>query len=188
MKLTQEVFFTTFTDLMYTNYVHGDFDTHLSPRKMLTESIESIQNFCKRICQELQDTYYIDKKTHEMLVSRTVRIRDIDDKKYHQSHNFNGGGFKFILSTNGKLIYPSDILSALNVPHYFKGTESHISKTKKDVPVYIEEYNKYNAKFRSLTAEDTVVDKNLNQIWPVATHKPPIALVELLKKTTEKVW
>ena len=39
--------------------------------------------------------------------------------------------------------------------------------------------------WRYLGDFDVVVDANLNQIWPVATGKPPVALVELLNKTTE---
>ena len=41
---------------------------------------------------------------------------------------------------------------------------------------------------RPLNSQDIVVDKNLNQIWPVKTGKPPVGLVELLSKTTEKIY
>ena len=42
-----------------------------------------------------------------------------------------------------------------------------------------------NILYRYIGHNETVVDKNLNQIWPMATGKPPVALVELLNKTTE---
>ena len=39
-----------------------------------------------------------------------------------------------------------------------------------------------------LTKQDIVVDRNLNQIWPIATKQPPVGVIELLNKKTEKVY
>ena len=41
---------------------------------------------------------------------------------------------------------------------------------------------------KPLSEENIVVDENLNQIWPAKTNKPPVGLVELLNKQTEKVY
>lgn len=200
MNLVSEVFFTASTDITHNDYVRGGFDVISSPRKanfwpnvdgiivnQTDDLIQEIQAFCKQICIELKNDRYTNKETYEILLSRTVRVRDIDDRKYFQSHNFSGGNLHLILSITGKLVYPADITSTLNVSHYFKGTTPKISELNKNTPVFIEKYDEYTAQVRPLTPEDIVVDKHLNQIWPVATHKPPIALIKLLKQTKEKI-
>ena len=57
--------------------------------------------------------------------------------------------------------------------------------------IYLESFDGVNVKYRPLTQDgiinDVVIDANLNQIWPVATGKPPVALIELLNKTKEVV-
>ena len=203
MKLIREVFFTISTNLIRRYYDEDNIYTDArrwviwsTPKiSHSIEPIDSIQEFCVQICKELQEERYIDddkktyidKKTYDIQFLRNVRIRNVDDETPSQSHDFNGGSFNFILSTTGKLIYLSDILSILKNSHCFQGTPLNISE-KKGTPMYIEKYDKHNVQFRALTAQDTVVDKHLNQIWPIATQQPPIALFKLLKKTTEKIW
>ena len=200
MQLVSEVFFTANTDFTYNNYVRGGFDVISSERKAhfwtsvdgtvvkrTNDLIEEIRDFCKQISRELKVGRYNDKKTYDILFTRGVKVKDIDDKEYFQSHEFNGGSLNLILSTTDKLIYPADIRSTLDVSYYFRGITPEISELNKDTPVFIEKYDEYNASVRSLSAKDTVVDTHLNQIWPVATHKPPVALIKLLKQTKEKI-
>lgn len=199
MDLVHEIFFVAKTELAY-NYSINDirfllykepfwvrFDDGIEqkPEKTLTK----VQEFCTKICTDLENKRLpcIDRKTYDIFFWRTVRIRDAADKINYQSHDFSGGSCSFILSTTGKLIYPSDIVPTLKVPSYFKGTTPNISQVKQDIPVYIEKYDKYHVKFRPLTAADIVVDKHLNQIWPVATQQAPVVLLELLKQTNEKL-
>jgi len=196
MNLKHEVYFSLNTDLAY-YYNFGDFRTTTKKDavwarhkddtiKKQNELIEYIQMFCAQVCVDVEKRY-IDKKTHKIGFQRCIYIFDADDKQNYQSHRFYGEYFPFILSTTGNLIYPSDVNTILHVPFYFKGTTPEISKMNKDVPLYIEKYDEYHASIRALTAQDTVVDKKLNQIWPIATGKPPVSLVELLNKTTETV-
>ena len=46
----------------------------------------------------------------------------------------------------------------------------------------------YTVDYRSLDQNDIIVDKKFNQIWPKKTNMPPIALIELLNKKTEKIY
>ena len=76
----------------------------------------------------------------------------------------------------------------------------NFAQYKSDKPIFFTGKYEYNGSFlpnapvakrplscRPITQEDIVVDKNLNQIWPAKTNKPPVGLVELLNKQTEKV-
>lgn len=71
---------------------------------------------------------------------------------------------------------------SLDKPIFFTGHE-HNGSFLPDAPVA-----KRPLSCRPITAKDIVVDKNLNQIWPAKTNKPPVELVELLNKQTEKVY
>ena len=54
-----------------------------------------------------------------------------------------------------------------------------------------DEFNTHKIYFvdhRSLKQNKIIVDKNFNQIWPEKTNMPPIALIELLNKKTEKIY
>lgn len=46
----------------------------------------------------------------------------------------------------------------------------------------------YTVDYRSLNQNEIIVDKNFNQIWPDKTNIPPIAMIELLNKKTEKIY
>ena len=150
------------------------------------ELTESVRDFCSRIAVCAEDSFYLNKMTYLVKLYRKVKITDTDDKVNFQNHDFNGDNFEFILATNDKLIYPRDIKDALQVPFYFDGVTSD-KELKPDTPVYIEKYDKHNAVVRPLTMQDRVVDKNLNQIWPIATGQIPVGLKKLLEQTTEKV-
>lgn len=154
--------------------------------KQTQELAESVRDFCSRIATSAEGSFYLDKLTYLVKLYRKVRIADTDDKEYFQYHDFNGDKFEFILATNDKLIYPRDIKSALRVPFYFSSIISD-KELKSDTPVYIEKYDTHNAVVRPLTMQDRVVDKNLNQIWPLDTRETPAGLKKLLEQTTENV-
>ena len=199
MRLQSSVHFEIFSELFYLRNVldHTEWLLTSSSRrdsisaqssdgkiKQTPELIESVRDFCSRIATCAKDSFYLDKLTYLVTLCRMVKISDADDKVYFQNHNFNGGNFKFILATNDKLIYPHDIERVLVLE------ESYFDITKElpaDTPVYIEEYDKHHAVVRPLTMEDRVVDKNLNQIWPMDTRETPVGLKKLLEQTTEKV-
>ena len=154
--------------------------------KQTKELAESVRDFCSRIVTSAEDSFYLDKLTYLVKLYRKVRIADTDDKEYFQHHDFNGDKFEFILAKNDKLIYPRDIKSALRVPFYFSSIISD-KELKSDTPVYIEKYDKHDVFVRPLTMQDRVVDKNLNQIWPLDTRETPVGLKKLLEQTTENV-
>ena len=197
MQLQSSVYYDMFSELFYLRNVldHTEWLLTTSSRrdsisaqssdgkiKQTPELIESVRNFCSRIATCAKDSFYLDKLTYLVTLCRMVKISDADDKVYFQHHNFNGGNFKFILATNDKLIYPHDIERVLKVSYFYSTQE-----LPADTPVYIEEYDKHHAVVRPLTMEDRVVDKNLNQIWPMATGEIPGGLKKLLEQTTEKV-
>ena len=67
----------------------------------------------------------------------------------------------------------------------FEHTGVGLRNSKTGAPTHMKWYT---VNCKPLSKEDIVVDKNLNQIWPVKTNKPPVGLVELLNKKTEKVY
>lgn len=203
MQLQSSVHFEIFSKLFYLNNISDltGYKLLLTPSsrrgsiaaqtsdgtvKGTPELTESVRDFCSRIAICAKDSFYLDKLTYLVTLCRMVKISDADDKVYFQNHNFNGGNFEFILATNDKLIYPHDIKSSLHVPFYF-GSVISDKKLEPDTPVYIEKYDEHDAFVRPLTMEDRVVDRNLNQIWPMATGQIPVGLKKLLEQTTEKV-
>ena len=199
MQLQSSVHFDIFSNLFYLKNISDEtgYKLILTPSsrrgsiaaqsndgtvKGTPELTEFVRDFCSRIAICARDSFYLDKLTYLVTLYRTVKISDADDKVYFQNHNFNGGNFKFILATNDKLIYPHDIERVLKVSYFYSTKE-----LPADTPVYIEEYDKHRAVVRPLTMEDRVVDKNLNQIWPMATGQIPVGLKKLLEQTTEKV-
>lgn len=203
MQLQSSVHFEIFSELFYLKNIsdetgYKELLTSSSRRdsiaaqsrdgtiKQTQELAESVRDFCSCIATSAKNSFYLDKLTYLVQLYRKVRIADTDDKKYFQHHYFNGDKFEFILATNDKLIYPRDIKSALRVPFYFSSIISD-KELKSDTPVYIEKYDTHNAFVRPLTMQDRVVDKNLNQIWPLDTRETPAGLKKLLEQTTENV-
>lgn len=203
MRLQSSVHFEMFSELFYLKNIsdqtgYKELLTPASRRasiaaqlrdgtsKQPQDLLESVRDFCLHIATSAEDSFYLDKLTYLVKLYRKVRIADTDDKEYFQHHDFNGDKFEFILATNDKLIYPRDIKSALRVPFYFSSIISD-KELKSDTPVYIEKYDEHNAVVRPLTMQDRVVDKNLNQIWPLDTRETPMGLKKLLEQTTEKV-
>lgn len=203
MQLQSSVHFEIFSELFYLKNIsdqtgYKELLTSSSRRdsiaaqsrdgtiKQTQELAESVRDFCSCIATSAKNSFYLDKLTYLVKLYRKVRIADTDDKKYFQHHDFNGDKFEFILATNDKLIYPRDIKSALRVPFYFSSIISD-KELKSDTPVYIEKYDTHNAVVRPLTMQDRVVDKNLNQIWPLDTRETPAGLKKLLEQTTENV-
>jgi len=70
--------------------------------------------------------------------------------------------------------------TSLNIPCIV----THIETTHTKKPSYIF----YKTDYRYLDQNDIVVDKKFNQIWPIKTNMPPIPLIELLNKKTEKIY
>ena len=199
MQLQSSVHFDIFSNLFYLKNIsdHTGYMSLLTPLsrrssisvqssdgiiKQTPELAESVRDFCLHIATCAKNSFYLDKLTYLVTLCRKVKIFDADDKVYFQNHNFNGGNFEFILATNDKLIYPHDIERVLKVPYFYS-----TKRLPADTPVYIEKYDKHRAFVRPLTMEDRVVDKNLNQIWPMATGQIPLGLKKLLEQTTEKV-
>ena len=203
MRLQSSVHFNIFSELFYLKNVSSEagYKLLLTPSfykasisaqssdgtiKQTPELIESVRNFCSRVAESAKSSFCLDKLTYLVELYRMVNIFDADDKANFQNHNFNGDKFEFILASNDKLIYPHDIKDALRVPFYFNGITSD-EKLYQDIPVYIKTYDKHKAFVRSLTMQDRVVDKNLNQIWPLDTRETPVGLKKLLEQTTENV-
>ena len=67
-------------------------------------------------------------------------------------------------------------------PIFFTGPYEHNGSFLPDQPL-----EKRPLTARPLTNQDVVLDKELNQIWPVSTNKPPKELLELLVKTKEEI-
>lgn len=201
MQLQSSVYFDIYADLYYL-WTRSDPDRYIvdlceqQQSKMIpvhpengrtlneSELVQCVKNFCINFVEKSKTDFYLDKLTYKVSLYRTVHVCDIDDKN-RQSHSFPGGGFDFIIATNGILTYPDEIKKALNVPHFFGDVKPENLDPK--IPVFIEKYDRYNAVARSLTPNDTVVGPDLKQLWPTPTGQIPNQLVELLKKTSEPV-
>ena len=198
MRLEQSVRFTLETNLVRPYLDRDVYDTAELPRKMILSNdsysfgrlglrLQALRNFCQAIAATSKCKFYVDKKMYEMRLNRIVEISNLDNPTDIKS--FNDKEFKFILATNDKLIYPSEAevgkLLGINP------TKVSFAPFRNDsIPLYIEQFDGISAKCRKLTYEDIVVDSNLNQLWPLRTkrpNRPPVEIVNLLKKTKEKI-
>jgi len=195
MQLKQEVYFLLCAEMLQNNNKKlVQFKETIETQSPLSKHpvhvqlmIKTAQDFCTYITKLVQapESAYINKKTYNITLQRYVLIRDIDNKNCFQKHEFVGDKFDFILSTDNKLIYPHDVRKTLNVPFYFEQIHPNTLNSKR--PVYIEKYDKHNAHIRQLTTKDTVVDMNLNQIYPTETNTIPTGLIKLLSQGKEIV-
>ena len=112
--------------------------------------------------------------------------------------------FKFIVAD--KLPYMEDLQQYL-LKNFSRGTTpcqnvhfKNFAQFNTSRPIFFTGPYEYNSSFlpdqplekrpltaRPLTDKDVVLDKKLNQIWPVATNKPPKELLALLAKTKEEI-
>jgi len=183
MKLEKSVSFKLFYNDENFNYYTCGYKNLCRFSKEISINIEKdpfkqIIRFCDTIpfyydCRD-------DKKTYEFILGRRI----------YSNGCFCDKSLKFIMSMTGKLMYPETIKDTLCVPAWFKGGKNIDNKSNlhRNIPVYIEKLDDYHAWCRPLNDKDIVVNADLNQIWPTKTKKPPIALVELLNKTTEKIY
>ena len=142
-----------------------------------------------------------ENETVFLNLCRRVYILNNDLVLNQMKDGLDGGNFRFFVQD--KLMYPSDVNSVLAKEYksghfglYFEDCDKINGETplvlfkKKfvsgDCGNRLREYNLC----RPLNANDVVVDKNLNQIWPKKTHKlqSPVALIKFLKQTTENVY
>ena len=87
--------------------------------------------------------------------------------------------YKMLYKTyDGKSLYIPEKPIPLNKPCVITQIKMDSLSTHK---IYIVDY-------RSLNQNEIIVDKNFNQIWPDKTNMPPISLIELLNKKTEKIY
>jgi len=133
---------------------------------------------------------------------RKVSFRTAD---YHKlGEDITTDNFKFIIAD--KVPYLSDLQKYL-LDNFSKGTEpcqdvhfKNMAQFDESKPIFFTGPYEYNGSFlpdapldkrpltaRPLTSKDIVLDKKLNQIWPVATNKPPKELIALLAKTKEEI-
>ncbi len=193
MRLEKNVNFSLNTDLFYWwHKTEGGMEFRRSERKESFASgktddlVQQVKNWCTYICKDAKNN--VDKKMYDISLSRYVFITDRDNLL---SFRFWDRGCNFILSTDGCLIYPSDIRDSLRVPFYFDRVvfPEKMSVEQKALPVFVEEYNLYNAWVRPLNDSDIVVGPDLNQIWPInGAGKVPVTIEKLLKKKNERIY
>ena len=140
-----------------------------------------------------------DKVSYSLCVTRTVQI--VADNNC-PGQIIPTGTFTFIVAD--KLTYLGDLQAYVKKNAVGKECQDvnfkNFAQFSLDKPIFFTGHE-YNGSFlpnapvakrplscRPITQEDIVVDKNLNQIWPAKTNKPPVELVELLNKQTEKVY
>ena len=154
--------------------------------------------------------HYIDCQGIGRVVSYAILIKRqlyfIADNKWRLTTN-NGqdiitDSLKLIVAP--KLTYFADLWKYLNKNALGKDCQcvnlENFAQFEQNTPIFFTGQYEFNGSFlpdapvhkrpltcRPLTDNDIVINNNMKQLWPVATGNPPIGLVELLNKTTEKV-
>ena len=125
--------------------------------------------------------FSLDKSTYKICLGMDVLVKTINDLSIQPPvMRMNGDRYSFIVSTSGKLLFVDDL------PNIFDGLKlSEQPDPYTPCPIYLKTFDGHDAHWRILTDKDTVVDTNLNQIWPITTKKPPIKIIEMLNKTAE---
>ena len=112
---------------------------------------------------------------------------------------------EYTILVGDKLIYPNDVATFLidqykntfnfnlsdteHKPVMLDGVHEQIIVGTRKNGVLMPDQKIRSAQWHYLTNADIFVEREtLNQIWPVETGRPPVGLVELLNKKTEKVY
>lgn len=108
-----------------------------------------------------------------MGIPYTIKIERLIDKKAID---------KYTILVGDRLIYPNDIDTFLK--DQYKKTFNFDANNAESKPVMLDGIPGHIfVRWHYLTNADVFVErKTLNQIWPVATGKPPFELVELLNQ------
>ncbi|MBP5485902.1 MAG: hypothetical protein J6Y07_04325 [Alphaproteobacteria bacterium] len=98
-----------------------------------------------------------------------------------------GGRFNFICPC---IMYQKDMIKYLMETHLLQSTPNFkpITPDQQNLPICFDIGATYTIWSFLDKNTNVILDKNLNQIWPTKTNKPPVGLVELMNKTTEKVY
>ncbi len=147
----------------------------------------------------------LNADSFELVLTRTVRITKHTQIPNQKPIIIDIDSTDLCVIVADKLTYPNDVRDLLvqrynntfnfdklnlpeNKPVYFSGVREieelgEINPNTGDRTTYTRRY----IECRPLTDKDIIVNKDLNQIWPVATNKPPQQLLKLLKKRTELI-
>jgi hypothetical protein len=137
-------------------------------------------------------------------IIRRVIVFDRDKKTngiIYSPNGVNVADEKLNLVVANKLIYPKDVRKILK-KEYNSTLDMDTQKLDEKIPVKrfnVSEQNMtgmvvngmethytfYNFHCEQLTINDIVIDKNLNQIWPIKTGAAPYNLTEMLSRTKE---
>ena len=135
----------------------------------------------KRIDYIVDENQYIASGRNTLGQNRILNGHPIIDKKTSNLGKFYVGN---------KLIYPTDIISILTEQYgsglgIDAGAKKDAAMLDKIQTIMSPNGQTRLAQWHYLTLYDTFVDHSLNQIWPVATGKPPVALVKLFGNKTK---
>ena len=184
------------------NYeIHHKIGTHMNEFSTITE------------LKDVIDKTFSDK-TLRVVVERAVQIIDTDNIVYPrvrclQSQQYKSivvGQEQFTFYVVDKIMYPNDVRKILNEKYgsTLDFDEKNLDKKQPICDFHVSERTQYGLRnpktgaptqytLRSVhccTAgkDGILVDRDLNQIWPVATNKPPKELVDLLARNKEQVY
>ena len=188
MYLTSKVIFNIKTDdLLFPGYgTDGQFVGHRQDIGYV-KNMDEFREFITGLKNTAE--FGINKATYMINIERNVIISDQDDRPQLKSMTFPDRKMSVILSTTGKLLHVTEIARMFQS----KFPKFHIQHTKfmDPRPIYLESFDGHDVKYRPLTqnglTNDIVIDVNGNELWPIRTGKPPVEMVQLLSKTTEKV-
>ena len=183
-----------------------DHDEYVPAHRKL-DNINQLKDYIAGCCQANQ------KKIHKIEIIRDLCLINLDEgeKRFMDFNQDSIDGHKVLSRIeDGKITlitpqyyYPKDVRKLLkkeygSVLNFNPADEKkpgiytvyeHTSRGLMNQKTFCPCINTWNdVSWKPLTTKDIVVDKNCNQIWPTATKQPPIGLIELLSKKTEKVY
>ena len=176
MNLQRSVQYFAETNILTLNKKAKDGSYKETGIRWNVSDIDALHNFCN----DLPKHYDINKGTYKICFGTDIIVRDTDTNSI--IGQTQGDRFSFILSTTDNLLYVEDI------KNFFKDVDPYESAGADILsPIYLISFNGVNVRWKPLSDKQTVVDKNLRQIWPVKTGEiPPILLNALGQNHIEK--
>ena len=142
-------------------------------------NFDDLRKFCNKFIKYQNNvnrgTYKI-RLWFDTIINWTYDDLNIPPRKVR----LEGDRFSFIVSATNKLLYIEDVIKIFQNSDMLQLDEKYVLH-----PICIQNFDGQKIKLRPLNDHDIVVDKNLHQLWPIATKRPPERLVNMLNQNTK---
>ncbi len=180
------------------------------------EMKDFITNIWSVVQQNVRDSSPFAQRTLEIEIVREpyVKIKNFipDDRSEPRDEKYHtyGGSTMLYLTPTKKLIYPANLFEALKIhqstnvylkpkeskdflpqcygrfPDTYNAKKCDVTELDSGTPLRIIDYYHGNLLVSQITEKDTIIDYNLNQLYPIVpTQEQLSGLLNLLKQQTE---